>query len=386
MKSQKPTVRTLITAALMVVIAAGCASGPDRKELQTVIEDAAQVFEHGSLPPGLVNRISRAQVTLLGETHYVQEHQEMLVALFPELQRAGYRQLGVESMQAFGWILDDYVRGSRDDYPQGLAPLDSFWIEGLRDFNAPLAREDQIGVFCFDMNHWSDSFQQSLLAMSRELDHPELKRYAGEILLLDPGSTGYRRALESLYTLELSDPWMERLTRMVEIEEQSIGLRDSMKDSAREALIIRLVEEQLDAGTGKVVVNTGMFHAQRQVFMGTIRRRLGTILDERYDQNPDALFSLAVFGFTGERRNRFYDTESVGITPPWQRKENNLTRLLWELPRRGEGGNIFIPLDDPLFQESMGVAYSFDELRAAPGRQFDAYLVFSSISVLRSMQ
>ncbi len=46
----------------------------------------------------------------------------------------------------------------------------------------------------------------------------------------------------------------------------------------------------------------------------------------------------------------------------------------------------FIELSDPVFARSTQIAFSFSRLRAAPGRQFDAYLVFPEISVLESIR
>ena len=52
----------------------------------------------------------------------------------------------------------------------------------------------------------------------------------------------------------------------------------------------------------------------------------------------------------------------------------------------GEIPAVFLPLDHPAFNRRMPVSYRFSPVRAVPARQFDAFVVYPAVSVLRSLQ
>ncbi|AFG36248.1 hypothetical protein Spiaf_0139 [Spirochaeta africana DSM 8902] len=408
----------MLLAALWLAALSGCASVGQAEREEAVLESAL-VFPAGELHPGMIDTLARHRVILVGETHYVQEHHELL----PELAAAlvDYRSAGGlivmnENQHALSWLAEDYVAGRRDSYPPGIGPLDGTILQGLRAANRKLPESQQITYRYFDMNHWSDSAQLSLYAMGVELGIVD--RFV-DVLVTDPDTSEYRQAIEQLadyvddtsdsLRAEIGDLWYGRLQELLEIELRSIPLRQRWNDQQREQLIIDLIEGQLaDPQLEQLVINTGMYHAQRTRYMGTRQTWLGEHLAERERERkllpdtadgrstepaPAGLYALAVFGLRGERILRFYEPDPRPIPSPSQRRRHNLVRLIDDAsrlgtrrsPRPAQPGVVFLDLSDRAFSRETRIAFTGREMTAVPNRQFDGYLVFPQITVLQSL-
>ena len=103
----------LLVSALTATFAA-CVTGPG-SGIDDAIAAQAGFVEPGTVPSDLVDTLRPYRVILLGESHYVHEHQDVVVQLLRELHLHGLRWFAEELSHASGWAVDDYVRGLRDD-------------------------------------------------------------------------------------------------------------------------------------------------------------------------------------------------------------------------------------------------------------------------------
>ncbi|TVR70725.1 MAG: hypothetical protein EA427_05335 [Spirochaetaceae bacterium] len=352
--------------------------------------------------------LASRRVILLGETHYVQEHQEFVVRLLRELHPRGLRFFAQEMSHAAGWAVDDYVRGRREDYPPHVRVLDHYWIEALREFNRDLPAEERIRFRYIDMNHDPSRFHYMLQMMARESDTTAI--IACTLLVTRPGTPEYLEALQDLHDLvkreesllreEIGPLWYGRLRESLEIEVRSAAIRTRWSDAERESIMIDLTTRLLEEarGTGAIAaVNVGMFHAQKERYMGTRQEWLGEYLARHpgLTGGEEGLYSLAFYGMEGEGLRSFRDTDPRPVPPALERREGNLSRVIAEVARSHRADRsspeattpaVFLDLSHPLFMRRMPIAFTHSPLRAVPGRQFDGYLVYPEISVLESIR
>lgn len=360
------------------------------------------------MPRELVETLASRRAILLGETHYVQEHQEFVVRLLEKLHPYGVRYFAQEMSHAAGWAVDDYVRGHREDYPRQVAMLDQYWIEALREFNLTLPDDERISFRYIDMNHDESLFHYSLQMMARESDTVAI--IACSLLVTRPGTREYREALHALHDLvrteeellrpKIGDHWYDRLRDSLEIELRSVPIRGSWDDAAREKIMIDLTRDILrearDAGA-MTAINVGMFHAQRERFMGTRQEWLGEYLARNPDLTggPEGLYALAFYGMDGEYLRSFQDRDPRRVTPARERRRGNLSRAIAEVASGGDEGHgggahgtaaVFLDLSHPLFMRRMSMAFTHSPIRTVPARQFDGYVAYPEISILESLR
>ncbi len=378
---------------------------PSPDTLREVVHRESVTFDHREeLPRELLETLAGRRVILLGETHYVQEHQEFLIQLIRALHPQGLRYLSQESHHAAGWAVDDYVRGERDDYPVQVRPIDRYWIEALREFNRDLPPQDQVRVRYNDMNHDRSVFHYTLQMMARESGTVAI--IACPVLVSRPGTPEYEEALTTLHELlreneerlrrKIISPWFDRLHRSLEIELRSLPIRKRWNDAEREKIMVDLTVETISETreTGATAVfNMGMYHAQKERFMGTRQEWVGEYLTNRPELygGSDGLYSLAVFGLSGKTLRTFTDREYHPVPPAARRRPRNLARAIADATAPGKisgdpGSAAFLPLAHRVFSRRMPIAFSRSALRAIPARQFDGYVAFREISVLESLR
>lgn len=395
----------LILVAALPLLGACVTPAPDR--LLEIVTAEAVPFDPETVPVELVETLSTRRVILLGETHYVQEHQEFIVRLIRELHPEGLRYFVQELSHASGWAVDDYVTGRRDDYPDSVRTFDEYWIEALRRFNQDLPVDQRIRFRYNDMNHNPAAFHFSLQMMARE--SPVTATLVCSLLVTRPDTEEYEAALHELHRLlrenqallarEIGSPWFERLLETIEIEVRSLPLRRRWDVAEREKIMIELstgiIGEAQDDQT-MVAINTGMFHAQKERFMGTRQQWLGEYLVENPQLygGPPGLYSMAFFGLRGTTIRTFMEPEPQPFTPATERNPRNLVRAIAEVAQRQpterhtaerQPSAVYLDLSHPVFQRRMPMAFTRSVFRTVPGRQFDGYIAYPKISVLRSI-
>lgn len=398
-RDRKHLSTTRLAAAAAVVLAA-CSSPPPpppglpRSEVEALVARDAVFAQAETVPDPLVDALGGARVVLLGETHYVEEHQHFVAALVARLHAAGFRAVVDEQMHATAWTGEEYVMLRSATLPPQLARLDQALLDGLRAFNATVAEADRIHFAGFDMNHWPDVFQAGAAELQLRFGHVAA---LDDVLAAAPGSAAYAAALDALPArLEADRAAIEAavgaerhalLAEMVEVERRSAPLRASMDYTTREGIIRERVAAALArAGTAGVVVNCGADHAQRETLMGPVREVVGTWLGhhpELYGGDPALLRTVAFGGARGSLLAHFYDTVPATFDVVRDAPENSLARVLAE---RAGARLAWLPLGDPAWS-AHDVNYTGGKLGAVLpiGRQFDGLVLYPTVSVLRSL-
>lgn len=395
------TVRTAFGTAAVIACAAvlsGCISFIGAEPLEERVRRDAVFFPEESIDVAVAERFSAFDTVLLGESHYVQEHQEFLVSLLGLTADRGFTLLLSEGMHAYGWIVEDYVLGLRDELPRPVRFFDDELLEGLRRLNESLPPAGRITFSYFDMNHWRGVFIDSLRRVETALGRGPEPLFEPLLALRPEEWDGgrYGLALETLASeldsreRELSDGpvwgarWYARIRELVEVERRSLPLRNRMDDREREAIIVELCLRRIAEHGAGTYINTGMYHAQKERFMGTRVTRLGESLVGSPGAPAGKVYSVAFIALAGDRKHSFTDRESYRADIPGTGRANDLVRVL-----AAEAGDrmAFLPLDDPLFASSrIRVTYGMnDTFVLPPARQFDAYVTYPRVTLPASM-
>jgi erythromycin esterase-like protein len=298
--------------ALVAALGPGCRSYERPTEL---LAAQALYFATPTAPDGVPDRvvaaIAGADVLLLGEEHHVQEHHDFVAVLLPRLHERGFRRVLCEANHAYGWLLDEYVKGARDTLAEKQWNLGRDWIEAIRALNAGLRAGgragEQISVGCCDVNHWDDSYRESLAALAERYRSQPLAALVAQ--LPATADTAYLPAVAAIADAAAGDPARLGLdaagaavvTATTRVELASAGYRTSRSDAAREEVLHQNVTAAIDrlAPGGKLAVVCGMSHAQLRpawrMHSGRAWEWLGTRLAARYAATPGKLYSLACF-------------------------------------------------------------------------------------------
>lgn len=354
----------------------------------SIVENDLSLIIDQQLPEDLVNNLAQSEVVVFGETHYVQEHQEFLVSILPQLSELGYNYVFDELFHAFSWVVQDYVNGERDEIPEFIRFFNQELIEGIKAFNATVDDDHKMNLVYFDINHWRDNFTKALDLVELEIgDQPIFE----EIFMQTANSSAYIMALGSLqeilsdqeanYRTEWGDLWYDRLVDMLEVELVSVQFRNARDDRAREEKMFDNLMTYVDFNTSsKYLVNTGMSHAQKNNYMSNSTTRIGAMLANITDN----LHTMSFIGLSGERKFRFYDTDHLAFDLSQSVSTNDMTKYLAEFSANQMS---YLPLSDDHFSANLQkISYSEGTtIFAHVGRQFDAIVCYPSISILDSM-
>jgi hypothetical protein len=372
----------------------GNGGGAPRAAVEPVVARDAVLFDRGAIPDAMAASLASARVVLLGETHYVQEHQELLVALIPRLHAAGFRLLLQEQMHATAWAGEEYAQLRSDALPVEVAAFDRTLLDGLRAFNATQPEADRLHFVGFDMNHWTGIFPAYLrLFQERFGNVPQLDG----LLAAQPDSAAYAAALRDLpsslaagaaaLTAAIGADRFAQLLDLVDVEARSLALRGSSDFAPREVLIReRIVKTLASSGGARVAVNCGAAHAQKASGMGPLAEPVGAWLashPEAYGGDSSRLRSVAFLGARGELKDHFYDVTTRRFDVIAEAPENDLVRILAE---RAGAREAWLPFSDPLFSsEDVEFDAAGALVVARPVALFDALVLYPVVTVLESL-
>ncbi len=380
-----------VLSVALAALATGCNDLTEVRttDLAETVHREGVPFVVDAFPQELIDRLSSHRVVVVGETHHIKEHGQMMAELVRVLYSRGFRQLLVEWPQAADWLLADFVQGHRllpDWEPPPL--LGGGMITAIRDFNRSLPEGERFQVRAIDVNlsdyGGSDSFVSLLGVVARYLPNPgplevflRGRYYTPERQndMLD----ALRRELEA-GRRDLAATWGEywygTVVEMVEVERASVAIRSLRADHyelsvrLRENVMKRLADLRLEGYEHRTLINVGANHAQKEHLRGTDQEWLGDYLVHRSVAAGRSVFVLAVLPARGEPGSggAIADWDLLHASP-----ENELFRLMNETwPDR----IVYLPLDDPLFTNG-GVPMNFEgQIHvSSPKRQYDAFVL-----------
>ncbi|NNG16845.1 MAG: hypothetical protein HKM89_10225 [Gemmatimonadales bacterium] len=357
-------------------------------DLARVVARDGVPFVLPSIPSTILDRLSAHRVVVVGETHLLREHREMMAELVRELHARGFRQLVLEWPHMVDWLLADFVHdGQLEPGWQPSVVLGGDMITAIRDFNRSLPEAEHIDVRAIDVNlqdyGGAREFRLALRALSRHLPSP------GPVGAFLQGTYATPEAqAEELVTLrdelEASQSelvaawgayWYETVSEMVEVERASVPVRAMRQDHydlsvrLRENVMKRLADLRLEGYGHGTVINVGSNHAQKDYLLGTSQEWLGDYL---VHQSTAAQGSVIVLGVTPARvvsGSGGATTYDILDTSP----DNELFRLMYET---WSDQIVFLPLDDPVFgSERVPLNFEGTIYVCAPERHYDVLVV-----------
>ena len=391
-RTRLPDLGLRMLEVLLLALGGGaCASitEVEAPALEEVLLRDGRPFESGRLPGALVDRLADHRLVIIGETHFIRDHRELVADVLQSLHARGFRQLLWEWPQAADVLVADFVHDG------GLVPdwdppriLGGDLLLAIREFNRSLPSEQQIRVRGIDVNlddyGGAGMFMDQLRLVAIPLDPP------GPLTaFLSGGERAPRRharALEALsealedQATQLAGSWgrdrFEQVSEMVAIERASATVRSLREDryemsvKLRENVMKQLVDRRLERDPSGAVLNVGSSHAQKSVLRGTDQEWLGDYLVHRSRATGGSVFVLDVSPvlIVPERENGTVYFDVAESSP-----ENELFR---SLSRTWPSLSVFLPLDDPLFRRG-GIAMNFEEVIwvCAPKEQYDGVVV-----------
>ncbi len=384
-----PSLTTVILAAV-ALFATSCSLQPQvsREELEPIVRRDGIPFDAGAIPDEILDRLASHRVVLVGETHFLREHRELVVELMRELHARGFRQFLFEWAQAADWLLADFVNdgGAEPDW----APPPSIggaMITAIRDLNRTMPDDERIRVHGIDVllqdYGGAESFLGSLGGLTRHLpDAGPLQTF----LASDYGSAEDQRGLLESLQDELvagrsslvaswGPSWYDTVLEMVEVELASVeirAIRDSNYDKSvrlREDVIKRLADRRLRDGLPNgTLINFGSTHAQKERLRGTDIEWLGDYLVHQSQVTDGSVIVLAVSPAHIVAIPGSGGPDSDLSASP----ENELLRVMNEIwPDR----IVFLPLEDPLFSSGRIPMNSGEIYVGVPKRQYDAFVL-----------
>jgi hypothetical protein len=384
--------KTMLATASMAFVAslAGCSQVTEvsTTELAQVVERDGLAFSLQSIPEEVLDRLATSRVVIVGETHFLREHRQLVVELLRELHVRGFRQLLFEWTQAADWLLADFVeeRGLEPDWQPPLS-IGGDLLTAIRDFNRTLLDNERIQVHGIDVTLQDYGGAQSFLAsLGRLTAHLATPGPLSAFLQGEYDTAGrQQQKLETLRSeLEARRPelmaswgeyWYETVAEMVEVELASALIRAAREDHydlsarLREDAMKQTADRRLEGYPHRTLINVGGSHAQKKRLKGTEQEWLGDYLVHKSEAVGGSAIVLVV---TAAR----IVPATGALEPDYQlmaSPENEIFRTMSEI---WPDQTVFLPVDDPLFAAD-GVPMNFEGTIyvGAPKQHYDVFLL-----------
>jgi hypothetical protein len=385
----KTWLRVTMTALVVGLVATSCALSPkvSASELEEVVGRDGVPFEAGAIPAEVLDRLASHKVVLVGETHFLHEHRELMIDLMRELHARGFRQFMYEWSHLADWLLADFVEdgGLEPEWSPSM-DIGGAMIIAIRDLNRTLPGSERIQVHAIDVTldyGGGKSFVGVLGMVAKHLPDPgpltavlegkydTPEEQEAQIQALQASLEAERSELLSSWGQE----WYDTVVDLVEWEQVSVSIRAIRGDKydrsvrMREDAIKRLVERRLEGYPHGTLINIGSTHAQKKRLYGTEIKWLGEYL---VNESPAAKGSVIVLDVSPAY---IVSVPGSGI-PDYDLSaspENELFRVMNET-----WGNhiVYLPVDDPLFSKMRVPINSEGTIFwSAPKRHFDAFIL-----------
>ncbi|MFC2083246.1 hypothetical protein ACFLSG_04325 [Candidatus Bipolaricaulota bacterium] len=359
------------------------------EELEQIIQRDGVAFDVQSIPEEILNRLASNRVVLVGETHFIREHRELMAELIRELHARGFRQILVEWTQVADWLLADFVNdgGLEPDWAPPSHIFAGAISRTIRDFNRTLPAEEHFQIHAIDVTlpdyGGGESFLWSLGRLAEHLPDP------GAIPVLLEGD--YDTLEQQQAKLESLEAWLEAnrsnlaeswgegrfdlVVEMVEVEIASASIR-AMRSSnydksvrLREDAMKRIADRRLEEYPHGTLINVGSTHAQKERLRGTKIEWLGDYLAHKSQAAGESVIVLEVSAaqIVSVPGSGIADSD-LEVSP-----ENELFRVITETwPDR----IVFLPVDDPVFT-SKRIPMNFEGTIywGAPKKQYDVFVL-----------
>jgi hypothetical protein len=243
-------------------------------------------------------------------------------------------------------------------------------------------------MYAMDVNHNKDIFISSI---------KEVEKLKGSIIEfqniknLTIDSDEYLFELDSLQIQFENDAdsliqkygksWYNRYKQLIEFEKKSSIYRSSKNESFREEFMLNFILSFIERNpTKKIIINCGMYHAQKQTLVGSDIKRIAYYIFQNF---PDETYTISFVGIKGERKSHFYDTNTNSFNLLNETKKHDLIKIIGD---KAGAYLSFLSLEDGIFEKNMLVTYTTaSTITLSPSKQFNVLISYPEISLLKSM-
>ncbi|GEM_PF-1688002 len=359
------------------------------EDLAEIVAGDMVVFSQ-DVPAEMTDRLGAYDALIIGEYHDISGHQELLVSMLPGLYREGYRYFLLEWHQAESWILNYYVQSDEPfEMLERMERTYGIFLEGVRRFNSKVPEGEGFIVKAMDINWSSELFVQSLEAFARsQEDTDTLDAFISSVR----SGGSYRSLLGNLIT-DLEDnkekylaEWGQTrwniLEDMLYAESRSRKVRSTpgifgYQDRRREDVMKELTDRYLERA-GRVVINTGSYHAQKEYHFGTVKEWLAEYLaDPGHWLTKGNVYSLKAVPAQGRMR-------MGGEVRSFSLEERSSPEELFYLMADSAGEKLaFLSLDDEVFLEhNIEVNYHHNQLNYPVKRHYDGFVLLPRVDFI----
>ena len=383
----------LFALAIVAIIVGGYfvwdrATQVSAAELQQIVQRDAVPFDVQAIPDEVLDQLATNLVVLVGESHFLREHRELVAELLRELHGRGFRQYLIEWTQAADWLLADFVNDG------GLMPgwtpphdIGGEAITAIRDFNRTIPESERIQVHGIDVHlpdyGGTESWVAVLALLTQQLPEPgpltpflqgDHDTYESHRILLEELGESLEAARSEL-TASWGEQWYSIVVEMVEVELMSAAvraIRESDYDESvrqREAVIKLLADRRIGSSPGGALINMGATHAQKEQLWGTEIEWLGDYLVHTSPVTGGSVvvLNVAAANIISVPGSAIPDFD-LAASP-----NNELLRVMngiW--PKQ----SVYLALDDPLLGKGrIPINVSGEMHVGALQRQFDAIIL-----------
>jgi hypothetical protein len=388
-----------LSAVVLAVafIATSCSLRPQvsTAELEQIVQRDGVPFDAESIPDEVLDHLASHRVVLVGETHFLREHRELVVELLRELHARGFRQFLFEWTQAADWLLADYVSDGGLE-PDWTPPLEigGSMITAIRDLDRTLPEDERIRVHAIDVTvdyGGGNAFLGSLGALVKHLPDPGP---LAAILRSDYDTPESQTALLEALQAELDanrselvaswgQHWYDTVGELVEVERTSVpirAIRESNYDKSvrlREDGIKRLVDRRLQDFPHGTLINIGSTHAQKKRLWGTEIEWLGEYLAHKSQVAGGSVIVVQV------TPAHIKSVPGSGI-PDYDLKASPENEILRVMNQTWPDQIVLLAMDDPLFSSGRVPINSDSTIYVgAPKRYFDMLILLPTAQRVR---
>jgi len=247
-----------------------------------------------------------------------------------------------------------------------------------------------------DINHGLNVFPSALTEIEKVIGQQTL---FDKIKAYEYDSYDYKIELEqiqdslkkdvSIYQNIWGEKWYNRIVEIVDIEIRSSEYRTTTdeysQDTIRESTMISIINKRLkDYPNKKIILNVGMWHAQKKRMMGPINSTLGEYFFNIYKSD---YFSISFIGLNGVKIESITDNIAYSFDLLENTDYDDVTHIIGT---KSSSKDSYIVLYDPIFKNDLKITYSYSKYYntqqfVKPANQYNAILIYTEISVMESI-
>lgn len=340
------------------------------------------------IPEAIINTLTDFDNILIGETHYVKEHEEFLSLLIKQLYYEGFQVVFLEDMQANTYIYDLYVK-SKIELDEIYLGINKEILNSIREFNQLLINKNKplISVVNVDLNHDKQIYAKAMKKMIEFYNGSAILK--NKISSLDFDDIKYKDKISDLIIYIKEDSRFNEIViqQLVDISEKellSVSIKEDWKNNKsnqkRENFIFGEITSKKNQlhNNEKTIINLGLWHAQKknQWDLGEIGlKTVGELLQERYKNNVYHFFTL---GYKGEKKANFRSKNRDKVDMINNDLPDNIIK---KLGKKDSTMNTFINFNSMNYHDELSIGFYNEVLSIVPEVIIDGILIYSNISV-----